>query len=160
MIKHSVLGVFLAKAQDIAELTEATTAEVPVGAPLGADATPEEKIAAFENSLKNVFVEYGMAENVFQAKEIALGQIDVLEKGDIYDKVGVLSEIVDPITSNLADVNGTDFVNTMSEEAVEFYADAAAYLAEEGNFTAYNSIKWGTKIPKRTDPTNAVKCAA
>jgi hypothetical protein len=48
----------------------------------------------------------------------------------------------------------------MSSEAVEFYSLASAYWAQEGNFTAYNSSNWGTKLPKRTDPKNAVKCAA
>ena len=167
MIKHSVLGVLLAKAQD----AEMITANVTMNATMDANATveanatvveptPGEKMAAFEESVSDLFLEYGLSEEMLQAKQIALGQIDDLESDDIYDKVDALAEVVDPITKDLAEMSGDDFVKTMSEEAVEFYAEAAAYWATEEKFSPYNSVKWGTKIPKRTNPKNAVKCAA
>ena len=94
------------------------------------------------------------------AKEIALKDILNLEKGDLEEKVVALSEILDPVVMDLAQVSGADFVSTMSEEAVEFYSEVTAYWAKEGNLTAYNSSNWGTKIPRKTEPKNAVQCAA
>jgi hypothetical protein len=39
----------------------------------------------------------------------------------------------------LTEINGTTFVDTMSIEAMDMYSEAFAYLAEAGNFSAYNS---------------------
>ena len=58
---------------------------------------------------------------------------------------------------DLAQVSGFDFVNTMSQEAIEFYSEVTAYWAKEGNLTAYNSSNWGTSVPSKTDPKNAVR---
>jgi hypothetical protein len=110
--------------------------------------------------MQNVFVEYGLSEELMQAKKIALGDMEALEDGDIYEKVDALADVLGPITEDLASLTGKEFVKTMSEEAVEFYSEATAYWAKEGNLTAYNSVDWGTAIPRYSDPTNAVKCAA
>jgi len=110
--------------------------------------------------MQNVFVEYGLGEEMLEAKKIALADMNALEEGDIYEKVDALAEVFDPITEDLAEMTGKEFVATMSEEAVEFYSEATTYWAKEGNLTAFNSMDWGTKIPIKTDPTNAVKCAA
>jgi hypothetical protein len=84
----------------------------------------------------------------------------MLQDGDLQEKVEALGEVLDPVTKDLAKISGKAFVRTMSQEALEFYSEATAYWAKEGNFTAYNSMKWGTKIPPKADPKNAVKCAA
>jgi hypothetical protein len=175
MIKHSVLIALFAKAQDVDPVTaNVTSVTAPVtnvsnatnatgNASVNAtvvELSPGEKISAFEESMMDVFIQYGLSEEMLQAKEIALREIDALQEGDIYEKVEALADVVDPISEDLAEMSGEDFVGTMSEEAVEFYAEAAAYWGKEEKFSAYNSSNWGTKIPKRTDPTNAVKCAA
>jgi hypothetical protein len=167
MIKHSVLIALFAKAQDVDPVTANVPANATVDASINGttDATvmsqsPGEKISAFENSMMDVFKQYGLSDEMLQAKGIALKEIEALEEGDIYDKVEALADVVDPISEDLAEMSGEDFVGTMSSEAVEFYAEAAAYMAKEDQFTAFNSSNWGTKIPKRTDPSNSVKCAA
>lgn len=48
----------------------------------------------------------------------------------------------------------------MSIEAIKYYSQAAFYYASNGNFTAYMSKDWGTQRPPKSDPKNAVKCAA
>ena len=95
-----------------------------------------------------------------KAREIAIKDVDILEDGDIDQKVEALAEVLDPVTKQLGNMTGMDYVQTMSQEALELYSEATAYWANEGNFTAYGSRNWGTKIPQKTDPKNAVKCAA
>ena len=65
-----------------------------------------------------------------------------------------------PITKKLMNLEGKGFVDTMSTEAIEFYSQAAKYWAQQGNFSAYMSEDWGSKRPPKSDPKNAVKCAA
>lgn len=83
-----------------------------------------------------------------------------LKNGDIYEKADALGDIINPISEDLLYVSGDEFVSCMSQEAVRFYADAAAYWATAGNLTAFNSRYWGTRVNKQIDPKNAVKCAA
>jgi hypothetical protein len=68
--------------------------------------------------------------------------------------------VIDPVTEGLAEMDGKDFVKTMSVEALEMYSEAFVYYAKAGSFKAFNSKNWGTKLPPRTDPKAAVKCAA
>lgn len=110
--------------------------------------------------MKAVFDEFGLADELLVAKEIALKDMLMLEDGDLQQKVDALAEVLDPVTVELAQISGLDFVHTMSQEALEFYSEATAYWAKEGNLTAFGSVKWGTKIPPKANPNNAVKCAA
>ena len=86
-------------------------------APLAADGPSEQKLVDFTASMQNVFVEYGLGEEMLEAKKIALADMNALEEGDIYEKVDALAEVFDPITEDLAEMTGKEFVATMSEEA-------------------------------------------
>lgn len=94
------------------------------------------------------------------AMNIAQEEISALEDGTLDQKAGALGDVFDPVTKKLMKLDGNGFVDTMSEEAVEFYSEATAYWAQQGNFTAYESKNWGTKRPPKSDPKNAIKCSA
>ena len=57
-------------------------------------------------------------------------------------------------------IDGDQFVSTMSQEAVSFYSDVFMFMADQGTLRPFQSQEWGTKIHSRSEPKNAVKCAA
>ena len=67
---------------------------------------------------------------------------------------------MNPISQKMMNLNGDAFVSTMSQEAITFYSEASVYWATQGTFTAYKSVNWGTKRPPKSNPKDAVKCAA
>ena len=83
-----------------------------------------------------------------------------MEDGNVEERAEALADVIDPVTKKLMNIDGQGFVNTMSKEAIDFYSEATVYWATQGNFTAYESKNWGTKRPPRSDPKNALKCAA
>ena len=73
MIKHSVLIALFAKAQDVDPVTANVTANASVNATANAtvnatveatvaEVSPGEKILAFEESMKDVFQQYGLSD--------------------------------------------------------------------------------------------------
>jgi hypothetical protein len=94
-----------------------------------------------------VIDEYAVDEEMQEAKRNAIEVVDELEDGDIYSKADALSKVIDPVTIELANMTGEAFVSTMSQETVTLYSDAAAFWANTQEFTPYNSVNWGTKIP-------------
>lgn len=68
--------------------------------------------------------------------------------------------MLDPISKKLANIDGNEYIHTMSMEAVNLYSEATVYWAKHGNFSAFNSVKWGTPRPPKANPKNAFKCAA
>jgi len=53
----------------------------------------------------------------------------MLQDGDVYEKIESLEEVIDPLSKELANITGEEYVETMSLEAVNFYSDAAVYWA-------------------------------
>jgi len=120
----------------------------------------EQSFIDFSTDLQNVFAKYELTEELIEGRKIAKGEIDVLEEGSVDEKADALAELIDPLSSKLMNLDGEGFVDTMSEEAIEFYSDATVYWALNGNFTAYQSVNWGTKRPPKSNPQDAIKCAA
>ena len=118
------------------------------------------KLSELESKLQTVFVRHGIDEEMAQAKEQAKNFVESLKDGDIHEKLTALEQIIDPVSEDLLYVSGNEFVSSMSQEAVEFYSDAASYWVTAGNLTAFNSRYWGTRVPQKFHPSNAVKCAA
>lgn len=110
-----------------------------------------EKLFEFENKLQDVFSKHGIVEEMKEAKDQAKQELVALKNGDIYEKANALSDIINPISEDLIYVSGDEFVSSMSQEAVKFYADAETYWATAGNLTAFNSRYWGSKVPKQGD---------
>ena len=94
---------------------------------------------------------------MLEAREIAKAQ-DL--EGSFHQKVDAMANIFNPVSKKLGGLGGKALVETMSVEAIELYVEVAKYWATFENFTAYNSSEWGTEQPPRSDPKNAVKCAA
>ena len=81
MIKHSVLLALFAKAQDVDPVTANFTANASVNASVNATAnasvtatvvelSPDEKISAFENSISDVFMQYGLSDEMTKQREL------------------------------------------------------------------------------------------
>ena len=75
-----------------------------------------------------------------------------MHRGNLHEKKDALVEIMDPITEGYNFMEGQEYVDTMSAEAINLYADGFAYLAKYGSFRAFNSKNWGSKLPPKLDP--------
>jgi hypothetical protein len=60
----------------------------------------------FTKSLEGVFLKFGLGEEMQAAKKIALKDIDMLEDGEIFDKIDALAEVIDPVTRDLGNITG------------------------------------------------------
>jgi len=59
---------------------------------------------------------------MYEAKQMALKDIDMLQDGDVYEKMEALQEVIDPLSVELANITGEAYVKSMSLEALEFYS--------------------------------------
>ena len=59
---------------------------------------------------------------MYEAKQMALQDIDMLQDGDVYEKMEALQEVIDPLSVELANITGEAYVKSMSLEALEFYS--------------------------------------
>lgn len=118
-------------------------------------------MTAYSASLNAIMTEYGVSDEVAQMKAAMLNDtwIENMEAGDTDDKEELIAEVIDAPVSKALNITGEEFVDTMSDAAVEFFSTASIYWATEGNFSIYNSAKWSYKKPK-SKPENAFKCAA
>jgi len=118
-------------------------------------------MSAYNASLTAIMTEYGVSDEVAQMKAAMSNDtwIENMEAGDTDDREELIAEVIDAPVSKALNITGEQFVDTMSDAAVEFFSTASIYWATEGNFSFYNSAKWSYKKP-HSKPENAFKCAA
>jgi len=104
---------------------------------------------------------YGVSQEVSDMKAAMLdfAYIEDMESGDTDEKEDLIADVITNVTTKALGISGEDFVDTMSDAAVEYFSSSSLYWATEGNFTMYNSAKWSYKKP-HSKPENAFKCAA
>jgi hypothetical protein len=108
-----------------------------------------------------MMTEYGVADEIAQMKADMLNEtwIDDMEAGDTDAREELIADVIDAPVNKALGISGEEFVDTMSDAAVDFFSTASIYWATEGNFSMYNSAKWSYKKP-HSRPENAFKCAA
>lgn len=108
-----------------------------------------------------LFDAYDVVEEVATMKQAMKNDtwIDYLESADTDYKEELIADVIDNVTTKALGLSGEAFVGTMSDAAVEFFAESSIYFANEGNFSMFNSAKWSYKKP-HSNPRDAFKCAA
>ena len=53
-----------------------------------------------------------------------------------------LEKVIEPLSQNLAQMDGPSFVDTMSEDAQDIYLKSAVFWSVQGNLSAWNSAYW------------------
>lgn len=111
--------------------------------------------------MNTMFATYDVASEVSDMKAALQDALTIeeLESGDTDEREDLIADLITDVTDKALGISGEDFVDTMSDNAVNYFAESAIYWATEGNFSMYNSAKWSYKKP-HSKPENAFKCAA
>ena len=58
-----------------------------------------------------------------------------------------MSKLIDPLAMRIRNISGSEYVATMSDDAIGYFLDMAVYYHNYGNFSMLNSIDWAKPEP-------------
>lgn len=81
-----------------------------------------------------------MDQDFLAFKQVILNETSLLgsKELDISKKEKLVSKLVDPLSRQLRNISGEDYVKTMSDKAVDYFLDFARYYHKYGN--SFNSF--------------------